>query len=502
MNQYSLQGNFYHTNIDNTIYQEKVIRIIRQRFGIVIHSHQIHELNKIIHDAFVKFSVSPDEYLLLLEKSAESTPVLDDLMTKITVGETYFFRDKKQVKLLEDVILPELITKKRALNDLNLRIWSAGCASGEEIYTIVMILNELLSADIDKWKLQLLATDINTHALKKAIKGHYHEWSMRSINDYYKKKYFTKEKNIYVLTPEIMNKVEFTYLNLNDNTYPSIFNGTNAQDLILCRNVLIYFDEEITKKIMQGFCASLVDNGYLMLGASDPIVIKNMDLTFVNNSLYIHKKLEQIISRTEDTYNKKLLPIKTNPIQYKPIKVYAETHKIDSKKATHEITQSMIMSLIHEGKWKEALKAINNYKKIKSDVFILNAKATVFANLGNLNDAVKLCEEIIKIDPINIQTHFILAMSLVELNEVKSAEDELRKVIFLDKNYVQAHFQLGLLLLRIKKHDMGIKSLQNALIISKSLNQTQPVTDFDALTYGKLSEILQREIELHKISKG
>jgi chemotaxis protein methyltransferase CheR len=160
------------------------------------------------------------------------------------------------------------------------------------------------------------------------------------------------------------------------------------------------------------------------------------------------------------------------------------------------------MKLIHEGKWKDALNDIKDYKKLKSDAFILNAKATVLANLGNLSDAIKLCEESIKIDPINVQTHFILAMSLVELNEVKSAEEELRKVIFLDKTYVQAHFQLGLLLLRIKKHDMGIKSLQNALAISKSLNQAKTVTDFDVLTYGKLSEILQREIELHKISKG
>src|SRR6185437_9994714 len=127
------QRNFHHANIDNKIYQEKVIDLIRHRFGIVVHSHQLNELNKILNDAFVKFSISPEDYLQLLAKNSESTPVLDDLMAKITVGETYFFRDKKQVKLLEDVILPDLITKKRALNDLNLRIWSAGCASGEEI---------------------------------------------------------------------------------------------------------------------------------------------------------------------------------------------------------------------------------------------------------------------------------------------------------------------------------------------------------------------------------
>jgi chemotaxis protein methyltransferase CheR len=501
MNQHALQSSFVQSILDNKIYQEKIINLIRYRFGIVIHSHQLRELNKIIAEALVKFSMSPEQYLQMLEEAQESTPLLDDLMTKITVGETYFFRDNNQVKLLEEMILPAIVAKKRMINDLNMRIWSAGCASGEEIYTIVMMLTELLP-DIDKWQLQLLGTDINTMALRKALKGRYYEWSMRSINDYYKNKFFIKEKNEYILMEGIRDKVDFSYLNLNDDTYPSIFNGTNAQDLILCRNVLIYFDEDNIKHIMKRMCASLIEDGYLLLGASDPMIVKNLDFTFIKNSLYMHKKFNQPIIQQEKKRESKPLLAKSSPVKYKTTRTLNRSHHSNVNTTSDEVTQTMVMSFIHHGKWHDALRAIDNYKKQKTDTFILNAKATILANLGNLEDAIKLCEESIKMDPINIQTHFILAMSLVELNEMKSAEDELRKVIFLDKNYVQAHFQLGLLLLRIKKHDMGIKCLQNALMIAKSSNQTEPVSGFDELTYGKLSEILGREIELHKISKG
>ncbi len=500
MNQHLLQGNFNRAMLDNKIYQEKIIKLIRHRFGIVIHSHQLRELNKILSNAFIKFSVSPEQYLQVLEESHESTPLIDDLMSKITIGETYFFRDKHQVQLLQETILPNIITKKRIINDLNLRIWSAGCASGEEMYTVTMILADLLP-DIEKWKLQLLGTDVNTMALKKALKGHYYEWSMRSINDYYKKRFFIKENNEYILAEEIRNKVEFSYLNLNDNTYPSIFNGTNAQDLILCRNVLIYFDEENIKHIMKKMSASLVEDGYLLLGASDPMIVKNLDLALIKNSLYIHKKHGKKDILIEGKRKIKSLLTKPEPLKYIKRKSFSKANDAELNQ-TSDITQEIVLSLINHGRWQEALKAIDNYKKNKMDAFILNAKATVLANLGNVEDAIKLCEESINIDPINIQTHFILAMSLVELNNVKSAEEELRKVIFLDKNFVQAHFQLGLLLLRIKKHDMGIKCLQNALMIAKSADQAQPVSGFNELNYGKLTEILQREIELHKNLKG
>ncbi len=487
--------------IDMKNYQEELIKLIRHRFGIKIHGSQIKELNKIIIDACQKFFCEPECYINLLSESKDGCLILEDLMSRITVGETYFFRDKHQMKLLQERILPTIIKKKRNENNLSLRIWSAGCATGEEIYTIAIILTELLP-DIKKWKLQLLGTDINTIALKNASKGSYNEWSMRSISDYYKKNYFQKDNNHrYAILEKILPLVDFDYLNLNDNTYPSIFNGTNAQDLIICRNVLIYFNEENIQHIMKRFSACLIEGGYLLLGSSDPIYIKEANLSFIDSSLFMHKTIEKTTIHQEKNHIINPTIATTKEIKNK---VKEKTPLPVSAKLAPEITDEIITSYIKNGCFQEALKAIDLYENShkQNRVFVLNSKATILANLGNLDEAIKLCEMSIKIDSTNIETHFILAMALIEINKIYAAEKELRKVIFLNNKFVEAHFQLGLLLLRAKKHDSGIKSLHNAVQIAKGRDPGEPVSGFQGLNYGRLTEILQRELELHTTQKG
>lgn len=489
---------------DEEKYRQEVIDIIRHRFGIVIKPHQSNELQKVIVDALHKFSYTPETYLRMLAESPEYSPVLEHLIAGVTVGETYFFRDKRQVKLLEEKILPSLIERKRRQHDMTLRIWSAGSATGEEIYTIGIMLCELLP-DIGKWKLQLLGTDINTTALKKALVGHYHEWSMRTISDQHKNQYFTHVKNTYIITETIRRLVNFSYLNLNDDTYPSFFNGTNAQDLIICRNVLIYFDEEHGLHLMKRLCACLVDDGYLLLGASDPVNIKGTDLLFHNGALFTRANNPLIKLKEEVEPEKPAKHIVTKPktteIKKKiPVNITGLPILVTRSPAAEQIN---ILSLINEARWQEAMQAIDKYQSSdKKNVFILNAKATVLANLGKLDDAVKVCHLSLSVDSTNTQSHFILAMALLELNLLHDAESELRKVIFLDQKFVEAHYQLGLLLLRTKKHAIGVKCLRNALKIAKAEDQSRLVSGFAGLNYGKLTVILERELELHMKTKG
>ena len=276
-------------------YEPRFIELIREKFGIIVHVHQINQLTKSILEVCNKFQLTPEEYLKNLQASHSNSPLLEYLVAGITVGETYFFRDKCQMKLLENVILPRLIQDKREKNDLTLTIWSAGCATGEEIFTLVMLLYEILP-DIHHWKLNLLGTDINKNVLQKTKTGHFSQWAMRSIPEYYKNHYFTQIKpNEYNLSAEIRSKVKFMYLNLNDDTYPSLLNGTSTQDLILCRNVLIYFDRECVAEIMKKLSVSLAENGYLILGASDPINIDRTDLIFHDEEgIYFTRRAEHI----------------------------------------------------------------------------------------------------------------------------------------------------------------------------------------------------------------
>ncbi|WP_115709387.1 CheR family methyltransferase [Legionella sainthelensi] len=260
--------------------EPEFIELIHKRFGLVIRIHQATELTKTIIAACIKFNYSPQEYLNHLKNCSCNSSLLADLLASITVGESYFFRDKNQMILLEKILLPQLIKKKS--NDFTLKIWSAGCSSGEEIYTIAILLTELLP-NIDTWDLCLIGTDINTSALQKAQAGIYGQWSMRSIPEKYINRYFKINNRSYILSPEICNLVQFKYLNLCDNSYPSIINGIFDVDLILCRNVLIYFDNELVTKIMKKLSACMTEHGYLVLGASDPIATSGTNLIFHHN---------------------------------------------------------------------------------------------------------------------------------------------------------------------------------------------------------------------------
>ncbi len=260
--------------------ESNFIELIRNRFGIVVHVNQANELSGTILNSCREFNLEPQDYLEKLSTCDKTSILLERLIIGITIGETYFFRDKRQMRLLEHILLPRIIKNKREKNDLSIHIWSAGCSTGEEIFTILMLLYEILP-DHAAWSLDLMGTDINKKALQKITTGKYSQWSMRSIPDYYKERYFHKiDKNEYLLTPDIRDKVKFQYLNLNENDYPSLLNGTHSKDLILCRNVLIYFDRQRISQIMKKLSAALVEGGYLMLGASDPININDSNLTF------------------------------------------------------------------------------------------------------------------------------------------------------------------------------------------------------------------------------
>jgi chemotaxis protein methyltransferase CheR len=267
----------------------KFIELIQKRFGLIIHVNQADELSKTITSVCNKYKYQPQEYLDQLKNCSNNSPLLADLVAAITIGESYFFRDKNQMNLLEKKILPHLIKQK--VNDLTLKIWSAGCSSGEEIYTIAMLLSELIP-NIDLWDLYLVGTDINAAALERAKSARYGQWSMRSIANKYIERYFLQSNRSYALSPEISNLVQFKYLNLCDNSYPSIINGIFDVDLILCRNVLIYFDNELVATIMKKLSECMNKNAYLLLGASDPILTTGTNLVFHHEESAIYFSLD------------------------------------------------------------------------------------------------------------------------------------------------------------------------------------------------------------------
>src|SRR3990172_4432087 len=193
---------------------------------------------------------------------------IEMLASQLTVGETYFFREKRSLDILEQQILPELL-RARAQTEKHLRIWSAGCCSGEEPYSIAMLLDRLIP-DFEKWNLTILATDINPRFLRRAAQGIYGAWSFRDTPAWIREQYFDRRQDgRFEIQPRIRRMVTFSYLNLAEDAYPSLVNGTNAMDVILCRNVLMYFAQERARKVVDKLHRSLVDGGWLITSPAE-----------------------------------------------------------------------------------------------------------------------------------------------------------------------------------------------------------------------------------------
>ena len=191
----------------------------------------------------------------------------EQLVETLTIGETYFYRHRPYFDMLEREILPEIVARRRASK--RLRLWCAGCATGEEAYSLAIAVRTVLP-DVDDWQISLVATDLNRAYLARAGKGLYGEWSFRETDAAFKATNFVAEGPRWRVRPEIRKLVRFTELNLAEEGYPSAANGTAGVDLIFFRNVLLYFGQDLAQRVIGRMRTALVPEGWLVLGPSDP----------------------------------------------------------------------------------------------------------------------------------------------------------------------------------------------------------------------------------------
>ena len=207
-----------------------------------------------------------DYYLLL--RSPRGSEELKFLMDEITTNETYFFRNVPQLAALENKLLPELVEVKNKMGFRKLRIWSAASSSGEEAYTMAMILLEKRSTLLKDWIIEIVGTDINETVIAQAKEGVYNAYSVRNIPDVYKRKYIREDNGKFILSPEVKKFVTFNKLNLYVDS-KMIF--MKSFDFIFCANVLIYFDIASKSKVVQHFYNNLQPYGYFFVGQSESL---------------------------------------------------------------------------------------------------------------------------------------------------------------------------------------------------------------------------------------
>lgn len=222
------------------------------------------------------------EYLLLLKQDSSE---LSSLLDVLTINVTKFFRNRETYSVLREKVLRQLASEKRQTESKGIRVWSAGCASGEEAYSVAILLRELLGSDYGGFTVEIWGTDLDRRSIEKAKAGVYSEASLEETDRALREKYFTQDQG-YRISPEIAMVCQFFELDLLSGTNP-----LHALDLILCRNVLIYFARDFQERVFLDFASRLTGHGYLVLGRVETLVGEARNLfETVDNKERIYRK--------------------------------------------------------------------------------------------------------------------------------------------------------------------------------------------------------------------
>lgn len=211
---------------------------------------------------------SPREYLEFLTARPNRDSEMRNLLNEITIGETCLFRSMPQIDALRKVVIPSLAEAKKKLSYTKLRFWSAGCSTGEETYTLAMLLLEETLTNMKGWNFEVVATDLNDRSVAKAQEGIYNDYAVRNVPPEYMKKYFTKIGTHFRVADSVRPFITFNRMNLLEDSKMLFMRGF---DVIFCCNVLIYFDGKSKTRTIQHFYNALLQNGYFFLGHSESL---------------------------------------------------------------------------------------------------------------------------------------------------------------------------------------------------------------------------------------
>jgi len=448
----------------------KLKNIVNQRCGLYFRDYDLKDLEKAVSLRMpIAKTDSAISYYNLLLFSDRKEDEIRELLNLLTVNHTYFFRNEPQFNALKEHILPEIINRKlgQGLGKPVLRIWSAGCSTGEEPYTIAMIVAETIP-DFKEWDIQILATDASTKALDEAVKGIYGLNSMRLTPEVYRDKYFkvTKINNTekFKIDDGIRQMVKFGYFNLMDQEYPRDY------DVIFCRNVVIYFETETTIKVMQKIYESLNDQGYLLIGYSE-------SLQFIADKFKMHDWQEAIYYR-KDKIQKEDAFVALKQVseglgleeiieQLSRVEVEACSDGFKRDQRSPRKIQEVLVEIVkcmHLKKYAQAIAYVNEAVALdKQNIEPYYLAAEIFMNQSKFSEAKHWLFAAVKINPLFPAAHYLLGCIDIEEGKFDQAKESLKKALYLDKDFSLAHFYLGNIYKKQDSVDSAIREYRNTL---------------------------------------
>ncbi len=447
-----------------------------------------------------------EAYLQSLVPAPLTDRQIEILTAHLTVAETYFFREMKSLDAFRDHVIPELLRQRTGI-DQRLRIWSAGCSTGEEAYSIAILLGELIPAR-QAWDVHILATDVNPQALEKARCGVYTEWSFRAMPDNFRERHFQPHgAKTFMVGAPFKDRVSFNCLNLATDTYPSLQNETNAMDAIFCRNVLMYFVPERVQAVIAAFHHCLVPGGWLIVAPSESSLMQGSgfeSVAFEGATLYRKARSGMAAAAAWKPVPQTSVAPAGNPgtgsLQAVP---FTPPPHADGDAAAAAVIRPSnpyddALTAYHAGRYDEAAAALQTLfgagesrgREPATAGKVLALMARVKANQGRLDQAADWAQQAIAADKVNPGFYYLLATILEEQHRPSDAVQALQRALYLDSTFVLAHYTLGTLTLREHGRKAAHRHFLNAASLLARLPQDEVLPESEGLSASRLLAII------------
>ncbi|WP_298038193.1 CheR family methyltransferase [uncultured Desulfuromonas sp.] len=437
------------------------------------------------------------DYFAYLETYAESRQELKKLLGLLTIGETYFFRYLAHFKALAGRILPEIIQRKRS--ERTLRIWTAGCSTGEEPYSIAMLLLEMFPLLAD-WQVSILATDINQRSMRCARDGVYGERSLRVTEPLFRDRYFQRHGSSYVLDPRVRDMVDFGYFNLQTGDFPSPENGTSDIDIIFCRNVMIYFRLATTRHIVEKFSRCLRPGGYLFLGHAETLINISEDFDRVQEAGGFYYRLPLEGARAAKSPSRRPKPpVPVAPPKPRPPRPVAKPPSPPPASPSPKPDLDEVFRRAEEAFDREEFKTASK----EYDIILrcrpahrgaLIGKGFLCANRGRFEEALEYCRLALEADDLCPDAYFLRGLILEFQEDLETAVAEYRKALLLDMDMVMPHYNLSKLYLRMGRQGDARRELNNTVRLLEKIPEEAFIPHSGGLSRAVFLEVCREDV--------
>lgn len=469
---------------------ETLRELVEDRTGILLSAKKNFEIQSKL--APILETISDFERTNFIQDASKHDMKLQEIVNRITIGESYFFRNHPHFKALEYDIIPNLIEKNHEKRELN--IWSAGCSTGEEPYSIAILLQRRFP-QLANWNINITGTDINTSSLAKARSGSYTSWSFRGVDKDILSNYFTKkDRNRFEIDRDIINSVTFKRFNLMQ--FP--FSGRELStpfDLILCRNVLIYFANEMANQIVDAFYDVVVDNGYLLLGHSESFpAMEKLESIYAHATYFFSKSVPSDDDEISSGPERRL--------SYMPgMSIY------DSSPAPELLPRTpQIVSPFPTPTKRAAFRPKSIAPKPPKAHDALSEELNQvreYSVMGQLKDARDLIQKLLDgRSGLDYRVHFLNAVISDQDDNTLNALGSLKQCIFLNKDFIVGHYYQGVISEREQDLITAKRSFRNVVNLAVKSPKNHLLEEGGGITAGRLLEIATerlKELELQKV---